>query len=394
MKILSATVLTLIIYSAGLGQTPPKPTPTPDILKGGTITDATDRMVRDTLGGGKGKYDGIFDGNSGSSAGKSGVSVPPEWKRTVLTGTGLSVASPVPFKLSRNEPLASLNDDVEADVLWELEYGGLRVYVSYTKENKGYKAVRQHLEDLIQYMLNNAKAVESLIHDTTFLGETGAFYDEVRFETPGNKSIRRKILVFGLPNDFRKIDLIFPEDDAAAAALSSQIIASFKKEGTLAKGKSRFPPLEWKLYNFGGVLFESPAKPAEGNCTAKLPERVSQTCAVWGDNLVNLHVTYSTYPPRIPQPTAMQAAEEHVKFSKELEISSKATVRSNFRIFAFPINIGDAALVVENRGFSDNQRVFIRRDNALWQVSISYSTVFDQAKVAGQRVTQSIKFKN
>jgi hypothetical protein len=90
----------------------------------------------------------------------------------------------------------------------------------------------------------------------------------------------------------------------------------------------------------------------------------------------------------------MQAAEEHVKFSKELEISSKATVRSNFRIFAFPINIGDAALVVENSGFSDNQRVFIRRDNALWQVSISYSTVFDQAKVAGQRVTQSIKFKN
>ncbi|MBP6004031.1 MAG: hypothetical protein KA746_11400 [Pyrinomonadaceae bacterium] len=390
MKTIIAIVLMIIMGAALNGQTPPKPTPTPDILKGGTITDATDRMVTDTLGGGKGKYDGIFDGVSNSAA----RTVPEEWKRTVLTGTGLSVASPVPFKLRRSEPLASLVGDVEADVLWELEYGGLRAYIGYTKENKGYKAVRQHLEDTIQYMLNNAKAVESLIHDTTFLGETGAFFDEVRFEPSSNKSVRRKILVFGSPNAYRKIDLIFPAEDAAAAILSSQILASFKKEGSLATGKSRFPPLEWKLYNFGGVLFEFPAKPAEGNCTAELPERVSQTCAVWGENLVNLHVIYSTYPPRVPQPTATQAAEEHVKFSKDLEISSKAAGRSDFRISVFPINIGDAALVVENTGFSKNQTVFIRRGNALWQVSISSSTVFDQATLAGERAVRSIKFKN
>lgn len=390
MRTLTATALALILYLTGSGQTPPKPTPTPDILKGGTITDATDRMAAETLGGGKGKYDGIFGGTPNSSS----IKVPGEWKRTILTGTGLSVASPVPFTLSRSEPLASLVDDVEADVVWELEYGGLRAYVRYTKEDKGFKAVRQHLEDTIQYMLNNAKAVESLIHDTTFLGETGAFFDEVQVDPSGKKSERRKMLVFGTPTDVRRIDLIFPAEDAAAATLSSQIIASFKKEGTLAVGKSRFPPLEWKLYNFGGILFEFPARPAEGNCKNSVPDRVSQSCAVWGDNLVNFRATYSTYPPKIRQPTAMQAAEEYVKSAKELEISSKAAARSDYRISVFPINIGDAALVVENWGLGKHQTVFIRRDNAIWQIGISYSTVFDKAKAAGERATQSIKFKN
>ncbi|MBK8304517.1 MAG: hypothetical protein IPK98_14360 [Chloracidobacterium sp.] len=328
----------------------PLPTPTPDILKGGTITDATDRILTDTLGGGKGKYDGLFDGKTNSSA--AAVKVPAEWKRTVLTGTGLSVASPAPFILQRSEPLASLVGNVEAEVSWKFEQGGLRAYVGYTKEDKGYKAVRQHLEDNIQYLLNNAKAVESLIHDTKFLGETGAFYDEVEFDGSSNRSMRRKVLVFGGPIAYRRILHIFPADDTAAAPLSSQIIASFKNEGSLAVGKPRFPPLEWKLYNFGNVLFEFPAKPSEGNCKSELPERVSQTCAVWGDNLVNLHVMYSTYPPRIPQPTAMQAAEEHVRVSKELESRNKDNTRSDFRISSIPINFGDAALVVENSGFS------------------------------------------
>lgn len=391
-KIILLFTVALIFSGFASGQTTPKPTPTPDILKGGTITDATDRLLKDSFGGGKGEYDGLFDGKATSSA--AAVKVPAEWNRTVLTGTGLSVASPAPFILQRSEPLASLVGNTEADVLWEFKSGGLRAYVGYTKEDKGYKAVRQHLEDTIQFMLNNAKAVESLIHDTTFLGETGAFYDEVIFETPSNMSMRRKMLVFGTPTDFRRINLVFPAEDAAAATLSSQIIASFKKEGSLAVGKSKFPPLEWKLYNFGNVLFEFPAKPSEGNCKSELPERVSQTCAVWGDNLVNLHVMYSTYPPRIPQPTAMQAAEEHVRFSKELESRNKDNTRSDFRISSFPINFGDAALVVENSGFSNNQTVFIRRDNALWEVSISYSTVFDPAKLAGERVVRSVKFKN
>lgn len=342
-------------------------------------------------------FSGLAYGQTGpqpTNSAAAAVKVPAAWKRTILTGTGLSVASPTPFILRRSEPLASLVGNTEADVLWEFESGGLRAYVGYIKEDKGFKAVRQHLEDTIQYMLNNAKSVESLIHDTTFLGETGAFFDEVRVDQSGMKSERRKILVFGTPIDFRTIDFIFPADDVAAATLSSQIIASFKKEGSLAVGKSKFPPLEWKLYNFGNVLFEFPAKPSESNCKMSLPDRVSLTCAVWGDNLVNLRVTYSTYPPRVPQPTAMQAAEEQMKFSKELESRNKDNTRSDFRISSFPINFGDAALFVENSGFSKNQTVFIRRDNALWEVSISYSTVFDQAKLAGERVAKSVKFKN
>ncbi len=347
-------------------------------------------MAAETFGGGKGKYDGIFDGKPNPAT----VKVPADWKRTILTGTGLSVASPVPFTLRRSEPLASIDGKVEANVLWELERGGLQAYVEYRKVDKGYKAVRQPLEDLIAYMLNNAKAVESLIHDTTFLGETGAFYDEVRFEPSSGKSIRRKILVYGRPNDFVMIDHIFPADDAAASTLSSQIIASLKKEGTLAVGKSNFPPQEWKLFNFGGLIFEFPARPAEGNCKNSVPERVSQTCAVWGDNLVNLQIIYRTDQPRMTPRTAWQEAEQYVKSSKELEISSKAASRSNYRITGFPINFGDAAKVTENSGFRIGQTIFVRRGNALWQVSISYSTVFDQAKAAGERSAGSVKFKN
>lgn len=244
----------------------PLPTPTPDILKGGTITDATDRILADTFGGGKGEYDGLFYGKTTSSA--AAVKVPAEWKRTVLTGTGLSVASPSPFILQRSEPLASLVGNTEADVLWEFKSGGLRAYVGYTKEDKGYKAVRQHLEDTIQLMLNNAKAVESLIHDTTFLGETGAFYDEVIFETPSNMSMRRKILVFGTPTDVRRIDLIFPAEDAAATTLSSQIIASFKKEGRLATGKPKVAETKPKP-----LPATSPSVAVKTSPTKLLPER-------------------------------------------------------------------------------------------------------------------------
>ncbi|MBP7416869.1 MAG: hypothetical protein KA831_09470, partial [Pyrinomonadaceae bacterium] len=244
----------------------PLPTPTPDILKGGTITDATDRILADTFGGGKGEYDGLFYGKTTSSA--AAVKVPAEWKRTVLTDTGLSVASPSPFILQRSEPLASLVGNTEADVLWEFKSGGLRAYVGYTKEDKGYKAVRQHLEDTIQLMLNNAKAVESLIHDTTFLGETGAFYDEVIFETPSNMSMRRKILVFGTPTDVRRIDLIFPAEDAAATTLSSQIIASFKKEGRLATGKPKVAETKPKP-----LPATSPSVAVKTSPTKLLPER-------------------------------------------------------------------------------------------------------------------------
>ena len=394
MRVLAAAALTFILYLTGSGQTRPKPTPTPDILKGGTVTDAADRIVTDSIGGGKGKYDGIFDGKPNTSGGKSAVKTPPAWKRTVLTGTGVSVASPVPFTLGRSEPIVSIDGKVEANVVWEFEHGGLRAYVEYKKTSEGYKAVRQNLEDFVAYMLNNAKAVESLIHDTTFLGETGAFYDEARYEPSAKKSIRRKVLVFGRPNDYVTIDHIFAADDTAAAELSSQIIASLKKEGTVAVGKSKFPPEEWKVYNFGGLLFESPARPSENICRTKLPDRVSQTCSVWGENMVNIQVLYSTYSPKITPRTAMQEAEEHVKTMKELEARSKSGSISNVRITPFPINIGDAARVVEDSGINIRQTIYIRRGNALWQVSISYSTVFGQTKIIGERSVGSVKFKN
>lgn len=392
MKLLFACILATVFVGNGFGQTVLKPTPkpTPDILKGGNISNATDRLLTETFGGDKGKYDGVFDGAPNSAA----AGVPAEWKRTVLIGTGLSVASPMPFTLRRSEPLASIQQTIEADVLWEFTYGDLRAYVGYTKEDKGYKAVRQHLEDVVQYMLNNAKATEMLIHDTKFLGETGAFYDETHYESSSNRSIRRKILVYGRPNDYVKIDLIFPDQDAEAAALSSQIISSFKKEGSLAVGKSNFPPAEWKLYNFGGLLFEFPVKPAESSCTNSVLRGTSHTCGVWGENLVNLRITYSTEAPGKPQLTATQAAEQHVKLTREIDAEAKSSWRSEYRIAEFPLNFGEAVVLTATSGFSDEQIIFVRRGNALWEVRISYSTVLDPAEHAGKRVAKSIRFKD
>ena len=67
----------------------PLPTPTPDILRGGTVTDATDRILADTFGGGKGEYDGLFDGKTTSSA-ATAVKTPVDsgaWVKALSSGT-------------------------------------------------------------------------------------------------------------------------------------------------------------------------------------------------------------------------------------------------------------------------------------------------------------------
>lgn len=317
------------------------------------------------------------------------VTVPASWKRSVLTGTGVSVASPMPYVLKNDKP-DPLLEAMEANIDWQMSDGGLWATVRYNKWNQGYKKVRQHLEDTVNVIFNNPKAIDLFVIDTTFLGEPAAYFDETRFDTYENKSVRQKMLVFGKPNDYVTINFVHPSGDAAAAAKVDQILASFKKEGTVAAGVSKLPPTDWKTYNFGGLLFEFPAAPSNGPCTPPALSFETKMCGKWGTNDMTIDITYRNYgSAAAPQPSQMAA--QHLQFTKEIE--ARDTGYKDYKTEAYPINAGEAVKFTNTSAFSRTDTIFIRRGAEIWQVRVWHFNRWDGVRDAVKRVVGSLKFK-
>lgn len=312
--------------------------------------------------------------------------VPTSWKRMVLTGTGISVASPIPYTLYNDKP-DQFNVDSEAEVMWRLEDGDLYGYVAYNKINMGYRSLRNHLQEAAEYQFGKVKAMDEIVLDTTLMGEPAAFFSEEKFDQGRNKMMRVKMAVIGKPNDYQAIYFSFPADDKVAAEKSSQIIQSLKREGSLATPQPKFPAPNWRTFDVEGLLFEFPSGVTTALCNTAPFDRTKNYCGSWG---TKANVTFTIYYSTFQTAGVRQLVSDSIKDTSELV--AKSGEKYEPVLSAFPINNGEAMRVTDV-GITTAEKIYIRRGNGYWRILVTYSDSVT-ANQAVKRIMSSVKFKS
>lgn len=320
------------------------------------------------------------------------ASAPAGWKRMALTGTGLSVASPVPYVLKDDKP-DPLLEKMEARVRWEMLDGSLWATVQYMKWDQGFTTIRQTLENTVNIVFDDPKAGAKFVKDTTFLGEPAAEIDQERYDPYDKKQVRQKLIDFGSANTYVTLNFVHDAGDKAAAAKVEQIIASFKKEGGVVAAESKLPPTNWKTFNFGGLLFDFPTQVAEGPCGQSVTSKGQTICGSWGDKdkeNLTIDISYRNYAG-LTAPDVKKFAAEYLASMKE--IMAKDTSWKEFKNEPYPINDGEAVKISAMQAYDGTNIIFVARGTERWQVRVWYFNRWDAVRDALKRVVGSIKFK-
>lgn len=323
---------------------------------------------------------------------KTVPTVAAKWKRMVLTGTGLSVESPLPFVLKSDKP-DPLLETMTANVRWEMIDGGLWATVTYQKWDRKFTAIRQVLEETVNIIFEDENAGTKFVKDTTFLGEPAAVIDQERFDPYEKKQVRQKMIVFGKPADYTQLNFVHPAGDKAAAAKVDQIVASFQKEGAVVAGVSKLPPANWKTFNFGGLLFDFPAQIGEGSCVQQLSSQGQTVCGKWGDpgkENLSIDVSYRNYG-NLLAPEIKKFAADYLAEMKE--IMANDTSWKEFKNEPYPINVGEAVKISASQAYDGTNIIFVARGAERWQVRVWHFNRWDGVRDALKRVLGSIKFK-
>ena len=318
--------------------------------------------------------------------------VPAAWKRMALTGTGLSVASPVPYVLKGDKP-DPLLEKMEARVRWEMLDGSLWATVQYMKWDQGFTTIRQTLENTVNIVFDDPKAGAKFVKDTTFLGEPAAEIAQERYDPYDKKQVRQKLIDFGSANTYVTLNFVHDAGDKAAAAKVEQIIASFKKEGGVVAAVSKLPPTNWKTFNFGGLLFDFPTQVAEGPCGQSVTSKGQTICGSWGDKdkeNLTIDISYRNYAG-LTAPDVKKFAAEYLASMKE--IMAKDTSWKEFKNEPYPINDGEAVKISAMQAYDGTNIIFVARGTERWQVRVWYFNRWDAVRDALKRVVGSIKFK-
>ncbi|MBK9216859.1 MAG: tetratricopeptide repeat protein [Chloracidobacterium sp.] len=318
--------------------------------------------------------------------------VPAAWKRMVLTGTGLSVASPVPYVLKVDKPDPGL-EKMTARVRWEMLDGSLWATVQYLKWDQGFTTIRQTLESMVDIVFEDPTAGAKFIKDTTFLGEPAAVIDQERYNSYSKKQVRQKMINFGTANTYVTLNFVHDAGDKAAAAKVEQIIASFKKEGEIAVDVPKLPPAIWKTFNFGGLLFDFPAQVAEGPCGQSATSKGQTVCGSWGDKdkeNLTIDVSYRNYGG-LTAPEVKKFAADYLDSMKQ--IMAKDTSWKEFKNEPYPINAGEAVKISATQAYDGTNIIFVARGTERWQVRVWHFNRWDGVRDAHKRIVASIKFK-
>lgn len=317
---------------------------------------------------------------------------PAAWKRMALTGTGLSVASPVPYVLKDDKP-DPLLEKMEARVRWEMKDGSLWATVQYLKWDQGFTTIRQTLENTVNVVFGDDKAGAEFVKDTTFLGEPAVVIDLERFDPYEKKQVRQKMIDFGTANTYITLNFVHDAGDKVAAAKVDQIIASFKKEGGVVAAVSKLPPTNWKTFNFGGLLFDFPTQVAEGSCGQTVTSKGQTACGSWGDKdkeNLTIDISYRNYAG-LTAPDVKKFAAEYLASMKE--IMAKDTSWKEFKNEPYPINVGEAVKISAVQAYSGTHIIFVARGTERWQIRVWYFNRWDAVREALTRVVGSITFK-
>jgi len=317
---------------------------------------------------------------------------PAAWKQMALTGTGLSVASPVPYILKDDKP-DPLLEKMEARVRWELKDGSLWSTVQYMKWDQGFTTIRQTLENTVNIVFDDPKAGAKFVKDTTFLGEPAAVIDQERYDPYEKKQVRQKMIDFGTANTYVTLNFVHDAGDRIAAAKVDQIIASVKKKGGVVAAVSKLPAPNWKTFNFGGLLFDFPAQVAEGPCGQSGTSKGQTVCGSWGDKdkeNLSIDISYRNYAG-LTAPDVKKFAGEYLASMKE--IMAKDTSWKEFKNEPYPINAGEAVKISAIQAYDGTHIIFVARGTERWQVRVWYFNRWDAVREALTRVVGSIKFK-
>lgn len=316
----------------------------------------------------------------------------PAWKRMTLTGTGLSLASPVPYVLKNDKP-DPLLETMTADVRWEMTDAGLWATVRYLKWDQKFTAIRQVLEKSVDIIWDDAEAGGRLVKDTTFLGETAAVIDGERFDPYDKKQVRQKMIVFGKPDDYRQLNFVHPAGDKVAAAKVDQIIATLQNEGSVVAATAKIPPANWKTYNFGGLLFDFPAQVSEGGCEQQITSAGQRACGRWGEkgkDNITIDISYRNYGV-LTAPDVKKYAADFLAQMKE--IMANDTSWKEFKNEQYPINAGEAVQITAAQAYDGTNVIFVARGAERWQIRVWHFNRWDAVRDAVKRVLGSIKFK-
>ncbi|MBX3282626.1 MAG: tetratricopeptide repeat protein [Acidobacteria bacterium] len=320
------------------------------------------------------------------------TTAPTTWKRMELTGTGVSVASPMPYVLKGDKP-DPLLEKMEARVRWELVDGGLWATVQYTKWDQGFTTVRQTLENTVSIVFEDPKAGERFVKDTTFLGEPAAVVDQERFDPYDKKQVRQKMIVFGKAGDNVQLNFVHPAGDKAAAEKVDQILSTFQKSGAKAVAVSKLPPAIWKTYNYGGLLFDFPAPVTDGPCGPAAVPDSQVICGEWGnkgkENL-SITISYRNYGSS-PAPDVKSSANGYLTSMKKVMGNSRGV--SEFKTEPYQINAGEAVKVEVSEAYSSTKVIFIARGTERWEVSVWNFNRWDAVRDALKRILTSVRFK-
>ncbi|MBV6495279.1 MAG: hypothetical protein DYH05_12610 [Acidobacteria bacterium ACB1] len=323
---------------------------------------------------------------------KAAPAAVPAWKRMTLTGTGLSVASPVPYVLKNDKP-DPLLETMTADVRWEMIDAGLWATVRYLKWDQKFTAIRQVMEKSVDIIWDDPKAAQQFVKDTTFLGEPAAVIDEERFDPYDKKQVRQKMIVFGKPDDYRQLNFVHPAGDKVAAAKVEQIIATFQKEGSVVAATAKIPPANWKTYNFGGLLFDFPAQVAQGSCDWSDFASGQVACGNWGEKgkeNISIDISYRNYGNLTAPDVKTYAADYLAQLKK---VMANDTTWKEFKNEPYQINAGEAVQISANQAYDGTNTIFVARGSERWQIRVWHFNRWDAVRDALKRVLGSIKFK-
>lgn len=317
------------------------------------------------------------------------------WQRVTLTGTGMSIESPVPLKQDQEKP-HPWEKSYAAHVRWSLSYGDIFATFVFEKQPDDKNSPRQRMESFASLFKKPSTSL-SRVTDITFLGKTAALFEEEFTDEKTNLKMRRNMVGFGSPGEFTLVNVTFPRENASVAVTGNRIFKSVQRAGSVAAEASLYPPIKWMRIEHDGLGFDTPTQVTNPECNKLFQISTSQfevknVCYQWGTS-VHLNVGSRKYTAIAPSPRT--EAEDYLKRSKEIDKDFTSTKLSEYTISAFAINGGEA---VKLRHFESlgtvgtvEEIIFIRRGQYLWRASI-YNFIERKADELAKRILGSFSF--
>lgn len=327
------------------------------------------------------------------------VPVANNWNRMVLTGTGLSVESPMPFVLTQDKP-DPLSETQTANVFWTMSHAGIFATIRYLKSTDG-KTPRQSLEYTAKIFAESNNNPIAPVADVSFMGEPAVQFEEEFTDVydPAKPRKKRRVVGFGSAGEVTTIQINYPASDAAAASMSEQIFRSFQKQGEQIAETPRMPPANWQFVRFHGLELEVPSLTVAPKCGLNIPDPLliesDKVCYEWDKSPI-VRIDYEMYKPTVAVPSAAALAQKMMTLRKELKGESKLDTIEEYSTEPFTVAGADAVKLKIYTGYgiagTREEIMFIKLANEVWTVRTYEFMRFKYTADAVKRIAASIRF--